>query len=88
MFRHILDDKPTLPVCDGTRDLLQLITYVLRKFFKRMTEDPFIMIEAFLPKSRGKWKSISAYVDPEDDGMAGQRDRIREQVSEINVSTR
>lgn len=80
LFRHLLDDKSSLPVGDGTRDLWNLIKFVLRKFFKRMAEDPFLMIGVFLPKSRDQWKGLSSYVDEGDDGMGGQRARIREQV--------
>lgn len=79
LFRHILDDKAGLPVGDGTRDLYRLIEFVLRKFFKRLEADPFVMVEIFLPKSRGQWKGMSSYVE-EDKVHASERARVREQV--------
>lgn len=47
-----------------------------------MAEDPFMIVEAFGPKSRGRWKQHSSYKsdDEEDDGMGGQRARIQEKV--------
>lgn len=37
-----------------------------------MQEDPFLIVEALTPKSRGKWKAISSYQsDEEEDGGAG-----------------
>lgn len=80
LFQQILDDQLSLPKGEGTQDLFQLIKFVLRKFFKRLEADPFLMIDALQPKTRGKWKGISSYESDEDDGMAGQRGRIREQV--------
>jgi replication fork protection complex subunit Tof1/Swi1 len=80
LFRHILDDKSRLPFGDGTSDLYRLIQYVLRQFFKRLEADPFVMVEIFLPKSRGHWKALSSYVE-EDKVNASERARVREQVS-------
>ncbi|RSH83343.1 Topoisomerase 1-associated factor 1 [Apiotrichum porosum] len=76
LFRSILDDQPGLPKGDSARDLVQTINFILRKFFKRMADDPFLMVEALTPKSRSSMKSYDH--DEHDDGMAGQRDRIRE----------
>jgi replication fork protection complex subunit Tof1/Swi1 len=44
-----------------------MITFVLRKFFKKVQEDPFLIIEALTPKTKGKWKSISSYQSDESD---------------------
>ncbi|CAK9781717.1 hypothetical protein CC85DRAFT_324759 [Cutaneotrichosporon oleaginosum] len=79
LFRHILKDKPKLPLCDGTSDLYRLIQFVLRQFFKRLEADPFIMVEIFLPKSRGQWKGMSSYAE-EDNVHASERARVREQM--------
>ncbi|BEI92678.1 uncharacterized protein CcaverHIS019_0503060 [Cutaneotrichosporon cavernicola] len=79
LFRHILDDKPRLPAGDGTRDLYRLIEFLLRKFFKRLEADPFVMVEIFLPKSLGRWKSLSSYV-VEDKVHDSERARVREQM--------
>ncbi|TXT09069.1 hypothetical protein VHUM_02543 [Vanrija humicola] len=82
LFGKVLEDQSSLPKGKPSKDLAELIGFVLRKFFKRMAEDPFVIVEAFGPKSRGKWKHLSSYRSDEedDDGMGGQRDRIREQL--------
>lgn len=81
LFRNIMDNKPFLPPGDAARDLIQLVTFISRKFFKRLQEDPFLMIEALMPKTRGRWKELSSWKGDGDDEMGGQRSRIREQVS-------
>lgn len=81
LFQQILEAQASLPKGDSTRDLNQLITFVLRKFFKRVKEDPFLIVEALASKARGKWKELSSYQSDEDDGMGGQKARIKEKVS-------
>ena len=77
-----MDDQQSLPKTDSTKALLQLINFVLRKFFKRVAEDPFLIVQALGPKSRGHWKELSSYKsdEEEDDGMGGQKARIQEKV--------
>lgn len=79
LFQRILDDQLSLPKGEGTQDLLQLIKFILRKFFKRLDADPFLMIDALTPKTRGKWKDISSYKSDEEN-LNGERARAREQV--------
>lgn len=81
LFRQILDTQDFLPQSDATRDLLHTIRYILRKFFKRVKEDPFVIIDALASKTRQKWKDLSSYHDDDEDGMNGQGQRIREKVS-------
>ena len=45
LFKSILDDQRSLPKDKPYRDLIQLITFILRKFFKTVEEEPFLMIE-------------------------------------------
>jgi replication fork protection complex subunit Tof1/Swi1 len=71
LFQQILEKKAVLPKTDGARDLLQMITFVLRKFFKKVQEDPFLIVEALTPKTRGKWKAISSYQSDESDSDGG-----------------
>ncbi|WVF65442.1 hypothetical protein IAT40_000170 [Kwoniella sp. CBS 6097] len=82
LFRRILDESHTLIKADSSKDLMQLINFVLRKFFKRVAEDPFLIVEAFTSKSRSRWKDLSSYKseDEDDDGMGGQRARIKEKM--------
>lgn len=83
VFRRILDKTHALPAAPSSRDLITLITYILRKFFKHVAKEPFTLVEALSSKSRGKWKAIregGSDDDDDDDGMAGQRGRIKEKV--------
>jgi hypothetical protein len=45
LFKSILDDQRSLPKDPPYKDLIQLITFILRKFFKTVEEEPFLMIE-------------------------------------------
>ncbi|WOO84917.1 Topoisomerase 1-associated factor 1 [Vanrija pseudolonga] len=82
LFGKVLEDQASLPKGKPSKDLVELIGFVLRKFFKRMAEDPFMIVDAFGPKSRGRWKQHSSYKsdEEEDDGMGGQRARIQEKL--------
>jgi replication fork protection complex subunit Tof1/Swi1 len=42
-----------------------------------------VIVETLGPKSRNKWKDLSSYKSDEEgeDGMGGQRARIKEKVS-------
>jgi replication fork protection complex subunit Tof1/Swi1 len=79
LFRCILDEKDSLPKGDGAKDLVQLISYILRQFFKQAEKDPWVIVEAALPKGRAQWQHLSKGGE-DGDGMGGQRERIREQV--------
>ncbi|WWC73002.1 uncharacterized protein I206_106966 [Kwoniella pini CBS 10737] len=87
LFRKIVDGAHTLPKNDSSKDLNQLIQFVLRKFFKRVAEDPFLIVDAFSSKSRSKWKEISSYQSgsESEDGMAGQRSRIKEKMGQAEI---
>lgn len=45
LFKAILDDQRSLPKDRPYKDLIQLITFILRKFFKAVQEEPFLVIE-------------------------------------------
>lgn len=45
LFKSILDDQRSLPKDQPYKDLIQLITFILRKFFRTVEEEPFLMIE-------------------------------------------
>ncbi|KIJ16511.1 hypothetical protein PAXINDRAFT_98952 [Paxillus involutus ATCC 200175] len=65
LFKSILDDQRSLPKDKPYKDLIQLITFILRKFFNALDEEPFLMIEAFFPMNRGHWKQFSSW-QPEE----------------------
>ncbi|KAF8607094.1 timeless-domain-containing protein [Ceratobasidium sp. AG-I] len=64
LFQSILKVQSSLPKDQPYKDLLQLINFVLRKFFKNVQDHPMLLVEAFYPKNRGQWKAYSSY-EPE-----------------------
>ncbi|CAE6475330.1 unnamed protein product [Rhizoctonia solani] len=64
LFQSILKNQASLPKDQPYKDLLQLINFILRKFFKNAQEHPLLLVEAFFPKNRGQWKAYSSY-EPE-----------------------
>lgn len=73
VFKQLLDDQRSLPAHQSSEDAVALVNYILRKFFKAMEQDPFIAVEAFLPKasqSSGA-RGMSGFAsESEDDGNA------------------
>ncbi|KII91841.1 hypothetical protein PLICRDRAFT_38697 [Plicaturopsis crispa FD-325 SS-3] len=61
LFRSILADQKSLPRDQPYRDLINLINFILRKFFKALEEEPFLAVETFFPKNRSHWKAYSSY---------------------------
>ena len=45
LFKSILSDQKSFPKDRPYKDLVALITYILRQFFKAVEEDSFILIE-------------------------------------------
>ena len=45
LFKSILDEEQTLPREQPYKDLVALINYILRKFFKAVEEDSFLIVE-------------------------------------------
>lgn len=45
LFQTILAAQKTLPRDQPHRDLVQLVNYILRKFFKALEEEPFLAVE-------------------------------------------
>ncbi|CAE7152048.1 unnamed protein product, partial [Rhizoctonia solani] len=64
LFQSILKNQSSLPKDQPYKDLIQLINFILRKFFKNAQEHPLLLVEAFYPKNRGQWKAYSSY-EPE-----------------------
>ncbi|TFK32404.1 timeless protein-domain-containing protein [Crucibulum laeve] len=65
LFKTILDNQKSFPREQPYKDLVNLINFILRKFFKALAEEPFLAIEAFFPKNRGNWKQYSSW-EPEE----------------------
>jgi replication fork protection complex subunit Tof1/Swi1 len=67
LFKGILANTKSLPKDQAYKDLVSMINFILRKFFKAVEQDPFLLIEAFYPKNRGSsgWKAYSS-LTPEE----------------------
>ncbi|KAA1474618.1 timeless-domain-containing protein [Dentipellis sp. KUC8613] len=72
LFKSILANQKTLPKDQTSKDLLALITYLLRQFFKAVEADSFVLIEAFFPKNRGQWKKLSSWEPEAKDAGSGK----------------
>ncbi|OCB87291.1 timeless-domain-containing protein [Sanghuangporus baumii] len=73
LFRNILTRQSTLPKEQPYKDLVALITFILKKFFKAVKEDPMLIVEAFYPKNRNRWKQYSSW-EPEPKTRGRERD--------------
>ncbi|KAI0073615.1 timeless-domain-containing protein [Panus rudis PR-1116 ss-1] len=71
LFKTILAEEKTLPREQPYKDLIALINYILRRFFKAVEEDPFVIVQAFFPKNRGQWKHFSSW-EPEEKPSKGK----------------
>ncbi|GJJ14718.1 hypothetical protein Clacol_008985 [Clathrus columnatus] len=72
LFRNILAEKEMFPRTQPHKDLVQLINYILRQFFKAVEKEPFLIVEAFFPKNRGQWKPYSSW-EPDAGGKRGKK---------------
>jgi hypothetical protein len=45
LFKTILDDQKSLPRDQPHKDLITLVNFILRRFFKSLAEEPFLAIE-------------------------------------------
>ncbi|WVQ81137.1 hypothetical protein IAT38_003259 [Cryptococcus sp. DSM 104549] len=78
LFQRILDDQHALPQNPASKDLITLINFILRKYFKRVSQDPFVIVQTLTNKGRGKTKGSGG--GDSDDGMGGQKKRIKEKM--------
>ncbi|KAI5994503.1 timeless protein-domain-containing protein [Pisolithus albus] len=81
LFKTILDDERSLPKETPYKDLVRLLTFILRRFFKALDEEPFLAMEALYPMNRGHWKQYSSWEPERTSG------RIREATEENRNST-
>ncbi|KAH9924971.1 timeless-domain-containing protein [Epithele typhae] len=65
LFKKIIAEEKSLPRDQPYKDLVALIKYLLRQFFKAVEKDSFVIVEAFYPKNRGHWKALSSR-EPEE----------------------
>ncbi|KAJ7056867.1 timeless protein-domain-containing protein [Mycena amicta] len=65
LFQAILAAQKSFPRDQPHKDLVALVNFILRRFFKALEEEPFLAVEAFFPKNRGHWKAFSSWEPPE-----------------------
>ncbi|KAJ7454075.1 timeless protein-domain-containing protein [Mycena galericulata] len=85
LFQTILAAQKTFPRDQPHRDLVSLVTFVLRRFFKALEEEPFLAVEAFFPKNRGQWKAFSSWEPPEKGVRALRADKEKPGAGEVQV---
>ncbi|KAJ7608441.1 timeless protein-domain-containing protein [Roridomyces roridus] len=86
LFQTILAAQKTFPRDQPHRDLVALVTFVLRRFFKALQEEPFLAVEAFFPKNRGHWKAFSSWEPPEKEkGVRALRAEEKAAQTEVQV---
>jgi replication fork protection complex subunit Tof1/Swi1 len=74
LFKTVLKDRDSLPREQPYADLVQLIKYILRQFFKAVENDSMVLVEAFFPMSRGRWKKLSSWEPPKPLAKEGAGD--------------
>ncbi|KAJ3893201.1 timeless protein-domain-containing protein [Lentinula edodes] len=77
LFKTIVADKKSFPLDQPHKDLVNLINYILRQFFKALEQEPFLAVEVFFPKNRGNWKQYSSWEPPPKGGKSKGVEDIR-----------
>ncbi|KAK2463337.1 hypothetical protein APHAL10511_004648 [Amanita phalloides] len=75
LFRAILADQKTFPRDQPYKDLVTLINFILRQFFKALEKDTFLAVEVFFPKNRGNWKQYSSWEPEFKSSQRGKREK-------------
>ena len=76
LFKSILSTEKTLPKDKPYKELIMLINYLLRQFFKAVEEDPLLLVQAFFPKNRGQWKNFSSWEPEEKPAKRGRGPQV------------
>ncbi|KAJ3565991.1 hypothetical protein NP233_g7283 [Leucocoprinus birnbaumii] len=67
LFKTILSEKDTLPRDQPYKDLINLINFILRKFFKALAEDSFLAVEVRTPVLSSvelRWRTHKSIANP------------------------
>ncbi|KAK7682773.1 hypothetical protein QCA50_014156 [Cerrena zonata] len=84
LFKSILASEKTLPKDKSYKELVMLINFILRQFFKAVEGDSFLLVQAFFPKNRGQWKNFSSW-EPEE--RPGRKGREPKALAELQVKS-
>ncbi|KAG8903574.1 Topoisomerase 1-associated factor 1 [Tulasnella sp. 403] len=79
LFGRLIKEEKTLPKDQPYLDLMQLVKFVLRKFFKGVEESPFLLVEAFFPKASSRKKM--AFKANRDEESSSDHDRTAKGVA-------
>ncbi|THH04072.1 hypothetical protein EW145_g5791 [Phellinidium pouzarii] len=78
LFKSILARQSTLPRDQPYKDLITLINFIVRKFFKAVSENSMLIMEAFFPKNRNRWKHYSSWEPEEKESRRNMRNDTQE----------
>lgn len=68
LMHKILDQRKQFPRQPAYDDLAKLIDFVIKRFFKTIKDNPFMLVEVFFPKrSKTEWEKAIAGRDESDD---------------------
>ncbi|KAH9007386.1 timeless-domain-containing protein [Lactarius deliciosus] len=81
LFKTVLADHKSFPKDQPYKDLVALINYILRQFFKAVEADSFVLIEALFPKNRNRWKKYSSWEPEQKSGGKDADPRFPQDVS-------
>ncbi|KAI9438072.1 timeless-domain-containing protein [Lactarius indigo] len=81
LFKTVLADHKSFPKDQPYKDLVALINYILRQFFKAVEADSFVLIEALFPKNRNRWKKYSSWEPEQKSGSKDADPRFPQDVS-------
>ncbi|KAF8333073.1 timeless protein-domain-containing protein [Cantharellus anzutake] len=85
LFNRILAHQKDLPRDTPYKDLIQLVNFILRKFFKKMEEQPLLLIEAFFPKNRGAWKHFSTWQPAVGQSAGAEKAKGKRRPADVDI---
>jgi hypothetical protein len=83
LFKDILDNQAMLPKGPASKELINLIKYLLRQFFKEAEKSAFIVVEALFPKNRNQWQAHSTWVKDDANTSGSDTDQGRSRVKRV-----
>lgn len=80
LFKTIVAEKNSLPRDQPYKDLISLINFILRKFFKSLAEDAFLAVEACILNRKKNWITDKT---PGYQGVLPEKSRALETVLQL-----
>lgn len=86
LFKEILDNQAMLPKGPASKELINLIKYLLRQFFKEAEKSAFIVVEALFPKNRNQWQAHSTWIKDDANTSGSDTDQGRSRVKRVRAT--